>query len=346
MISFVCPFCAKGFQVHESLAGKTLTCSACGGTVAVPGTPPPPPIRPMPARPEEYAPSPPPPPPPPQFDPSRIVEEANRSSWYALVAGLLSIVPICNCVTLLVTIIFGIKTLSKSGADAALLKPAKSRAILGIVLGIALTVVVWIAMIWLASVADKERKKDIEMADRAYAEKRWSDAKPLYEKHKDATDGDDKAKCNARLGRIRYAEGDKSGAREAFEAVAKVRPEYKFECEDPEVVKFFQKTVRAYLRSNGQLGFPVSVVGSRKDDVSISQWRIEGKSIVFEARYKVSPNKLRINVILSGEGDKTLSDYYCERDTSDSSKPVKWTSPEFEEDWDDVRKATVYVEPK
>lgn len=330
MISFVCPFCAKAFTVQDALAGHSIKCSACGADVAVPAAAPAPP--PMMA----------PPPYVPAFGPSpqSVVESANRRSWIALVLGFASVA--ACCLTAIPSVAFGIGALSKGGVDPALLKPAKSRAIFGILLAIVLSIVNIVAISIFAAKAKEQEIKDLAAADAHYEAKRWNDAKPLYEKHKTSGDTETKAKCLARLGRIEFELGNPEAAKSRFEEAWKAKNDFSFAADNPEVQKLWDKTVRRMKR--GTLGFETDVAGEKQAEITVQNWRREGKRVSFDVSFRSDPKKLKVELRMYGEDEQRLEDYFF-WNTEDLPRQKRLETPDYAK-WDDVWKVVLYVETK
>jgi len=323
VISFVCPFCAKPFNVQDQLGGQHMNCPQCGGTVTVPLVGP------------HFGPA------PTEAGDESAVESANRKSWWALITGAASL--LCNCLTALPATILAIMVLSKSSPDPGALKPAKIRALLGLAMGLLFCVLHCVGFVVYANKEKAKKDAEIAQADAAYSAKRWSEAKALYEKHRGDANHDIKAKCEARLGRIAYAEGNKSLAEESFQKSIQAKSEYAFECEDPEVMKLWRKTRNRVKREKGELTFEIETKGPRKGDLTASSWRLEGKKLTFSVNFKSDPKKLRVSLVLYGEDDERLKEFYWEEDRDRRSK---YLTPDYTGDWDEVRKVVLFVEAR
>lgn len=328
MITFNCPFCGKSFSVQDGLGGKSLNCNQCGASINVPASVP----RPTPMGPMESMPA-------SGGVPMESGEElANKWSWYALLAGAASIV--CNCLTGAVSVLFAIKVFSKPGATGG----AKARAAIGAILAVIFTIGGCAGLMMLGRERQKEREADLAKADRAYEEKKWDEAKPIYEKWKDDLGTDVKPKCYARLGRIAFAEGNKERARELFRKAQEAKRDYDFTCEDPAVMDLWNRTKSGLRRESGDLGFETEVKGPKRDQVSASGWTIEGKQLAVRVSFKSDPKKLRVYLVLYGANEVRLKEYNWDRHELDRSE--KLVTPVFDGEWDDVRRAILYVEAR
>jgi hypothetical protein len=228
-----------------------------------------------------------------------------------------------------------------------LLKPAKTRAIVGIALAILIPILAFTGLALYGGKLKEEETRDLAAADAAYEAKRWSEAKPLYEKHRNASSAEVKAKCRARLGRIAYEDGDREAARLEFEAAWDAKNDYVFAVDDPEIAKLWRRTVNRKKRDAGSLTFETVVSGSKKDEVTISAWRVEGKRASFDIVFKSDPKTLKTNVVFYDEAERSLKEVTWDAKADDRiQKKTRFITPDFDGDWDDVRKAVVYVEPR
>lgn len=132
-IAFRCPSCDQKLSVDSSAAGTEVTCPSCTQAIIVPSVSPPPPLQiPPPPRP---APPPPPPPRPlqsqPQFAYHAMAPSKNQAvSWaiWAMVLGLIGLIPLIGLATGILGLAFGIVALMKNTTK-------KGLAITGLVAG-------------------------------------------------------------------------------------------------------------------------------------------------------------------------------------------------------------------
>lgn len=324
MISFVCPFCAHPFTVQDSLSGRGMSCPQCGGAVTVPGTGP---IHPMPARPEDVA------------HLQTGSHKAERASRWAFWMGVGSLC--CSCVGAPLSYIFGIVALTRPGLDPLLAGPIRRRAILGMGLATLFLVGQFVGLILWGKRLKDEEDREMARADAAYEAKNWDEAKPLYEKYQDRGTNDLKAKCHARIGRIHFAKGDVAAAQEAFRQAVDAKNDYEFKCDDEEANKLYRKTLSAYRREAGNLNFRTKVLGDKKNDVSVSSWRVKGKRLRYDIQFKVKPEQVKVSMVLYGANEVPLERFNWDQT---GSKTDMEYSVEFDGDWDEVIEAIVYVE--
>jgi hypothetical protein len=61
----------------------------------------------------------------------------------------------------------------------------------------------------------------------------------------------------------------------------------------------------------------------------------------------VASKALHITMVLFGAEDKRLDEeYYWDREKEKAGESVKFLSPDFDGNWDDVKRVTIYVEPR
>jgi len=284
------------------------------------------PVHPFPARPEEVP-----------LDPGML--RAERASRFALLSGLFSLC--CSCLGAPLSYIFGIAALTRPGITPLFAGPIRRRAVLGMVLATVFLIGQIVGLIYWGSRLEREEREELARADAAYEAKRWDEAKPLYEKYQDRGTPERQATCNARIGRILFAQGDVEGAKQAFRRAIEDKNDYEFRCEEEAVNQLYRKTVSAWRREAGRLTFVTKVQGDKKDLVSISSWRVKGKRLYYDIKFKVKPEEVKVTMVLYGANETPLDRFQWDQT---GSKSEMEHSIDFDGDWDDVTEAIVYVE--
>ena len=218
MITATCGFCGRAQNVDDAQAGSQFPCGQCGGAVTVP------------------LPEAPPPPPPP--------EGPVKLALWSLMLGVSSVVPCLSCLSAPIALILGFIALSRSTSDAVAYAPARRKAMVGIALALLFTGGQFVGLLAWGSYLQREEAREIAMADAALARKDFASAKPVYERHLEATRKPVRAACRAKLGRILFAEGSPDLAREQFELALGLDPTLLFTCDDPAVNALFAEVRR------------------------------------------------------------------------------------------------------